>query len=240
MADEIKEVVETQPEKKQEEHIDSQPKTILGGKYKSVEELEKAYKEAEETLGKQGEELRQSREFATVVQPVLEAVRDDPSIFSLVDTKLRGNQNQSMQNNIQPEGKSSEELRNVASDLVTAKFEEKYGIDKLSAEEQRDLRGRIGDMVFRMSGQPMDKVDLRRLPDLLDNAYVLANKDKLIEKSKLEALVGARSVNEAAIGSLSSSSDNNEISLSPEEARVATKMGLTREQYLDGKKKSGR
>lgn len=215
---------------------------IVDGKFKTEAELAKAYKDLESKLGEQGEEIRQSREFATVVQPLLETIRDDPELFSSLEKKLqqKGQTSDAQTAKGNEKVANQDELRTTASDLILARFEEKHGIDRLPASERKELRQKIGDTIYDLTGKPLTSVDLRRLGAVLDNAYILANKDKLMEKSKLEALVSARGVEEAGIPSIPSSPGKAEETLTPEETRVAEKMGLTREQYLDGKKKSGR
>jgi len=215
---------------------------IVEGKYKNPEELAKGYKELEKKLGDQGVEVGQAREFIDQVKPILELVRDDPALFAAVDAKLKEKMSpkNSPQSDSQPD-KGQEENRTATSDLVIARFEEKYGIDKLPDEERKALRGRIGSEVLEMTGTSLDKVDLRRLNSVLEKAYILANKEENDKKTKLEAQIEAQANQEAGISSLRSSSPKTEeITLTPEEARVATKMGLTREQYLEGKKKSSR
>jgi len=214
---------------------------IVGGKFKTEDELAQAYKDLEGKLGTQGDELGQLREFANLTQPLLAVIQDDPELFKKIDEKLKG---QSDTSKSKPSGDekaiSQDEIRTTASDLVINRFEEKYGIDKLPTDEREKLRRAIGDEVRELTGAGFNAVDLRRLPAILEKAYILANKDKLIEKSKLEALVSAKGLEEAGIGSLPSSPGKGAETLTPEEAKVADKMGLTREQYLEGKKKSGK
>jgi hypothetical protein len=221
-----------EPEPKQEEKI--------LGKYKTQDELVEAYEKAEKKLGEQGDELRQGREFAQVVQPLLDEIRSDPELFKQLDEKLRskGQPTDSAKDETKGDEKTTtqDESRQAVSDLILAKFEEKHGIDKLSADERRTLRNKIGDVIHELTGKTFNGVDLRRLDGVLENAYILANKDSLIDKSKLEALSPAREVDEAGIPSVPSSPGKAETVLTSEEADIAGKIGLTREQYLEGKK----
>lgn len=223
--------VEEEPKKEE-----SAPKKKLLGKYESPEELETAYRDLESKLGQQSEEVRQSREFATVVQPLLDEIRSDPELFKQLDEKLRQKSQPTTPTSQALPTSDQGEMRNVALDLILARFEEKHSIDRMSPEERKTMRQSIGDTVFDLTGQPLNSVDLRRLSSVLDNAYILANKDKLIERSKLEALAQARDVEGAAFSSMPSSQGKSEETLTSEEATVAEKMGLTREQYLEGKK----
>jgi hypothetical protein len=226
----------------QKQTVEQEWNKIVEGKFKSSEELAKAYKELENKLGEQGVELGQSREFVETVKPILELVRDDPALFAAVDAKLK--QTMSPQNFQQVESqpnKSQEENKETLSNLVIANFEKEYGIDTLPETERRAMRAKIGTAISEMTGMPMNKVDLRRLEGTLKNAYVLANKDNLVEKTKLEALIEAQANEEAGISSLRSSAKNTEeITLTPEQARVAQKMGLTKDQYVEGLRKSSR
>lgn len=217
-------------------------KKITGDKFKSEDDLAKSYKELEERLGKQGDELNQAREFAQVVQPLLETIRDDPELFKTLDNKLRskGQPSDTSTNSDTSGKKTSQGEREAISDIILAGFEEKHGITALDPSEQKEVRNKMGSIIYEMTGQTISTLDLRRLNSVLDNAFILANKDKLLEKSKLEALISAKNNNEAGIPSISSSPGKSEEGLSPEEVRVAERMGLTREQYLEGKKKVSR
>jgi len=213
---------------------------LTEGKFKSEDELAKAYKELETMSGKQSEEVRQSREFEAVVRPLLVEIRADPELFKQLDERLRkGKPTEPLK---EPEAKGDEkvtdqdEMRTVASDLVLARFEERHGIDKLSPDKRSEMRQKIGDVIYDLTGKPFTGVDLRRLGGVLENAYILANKDTLIEKSKLEALASAQEVTDAGIPSVPSSPGVTEETLTSEEADVAGKLGLTREEYLAGKK----
>jgi len=245
MADEDKKPVETPPageDKKIEKPAElsqAEWKKIVGDKFKDENELAKSYKSLEEEKGRLSTELGQAREFSQTVQPLLEVIRDDPELFQALDKKLREKGQPKDMTKATPEerSESTKEVRSVATDLIISRFEESKGIDKLTAEEKKVAREKMGNVIAEMTGQALTDIDLRRLSTVLENAYTLANKDQLVEKSKLEALAKARGLDEASIGSLSSSQGKVEEALTPEESRVAERMGLTREQYLTSKKK---
>lgn len=216
------------PQKVVEDNSDSW-KGIVGDKYKTPEELAKAHKELETKLGSQSEEIRKTKEFAEIVNPILEEIRNDPELFDALDKKLRS---KDQPDNSQPKDSANDkvdDVRSVASDLILQRFEEKYGITKLPLEEQAALRGNIGDAITRLTGKSFNQVDLRQLSNVLEDAYIIANKDKLINK---EALVEAT----GSIPSIPTSSGTTEETLTSQEARVAEKLGLTRDQYISGKK----
>jgi hypothetical protein len=225
------------PKQEQVPDIGKKISEMTGGKYKNEDDLVTAYKDLEKKLGEQGEEVRQSREFAAVVQPLLDAVREDPALFKILDEKLRSKETPSTPNaDTKNNNTTQDEVRGTLIDTTIAQFESKYGINKLSADERKTLREKIANEVFEITGKTINEVDLRRLGNVLDKAFVLANKDNLVDKSKLDALISAQEGSEGEIPSLSSSPSKKDEALAPEEAKTAEKLGLTREQYLEGKK----
>jgi hypothetical protein len=236
MTDEIKDTsVKEEKIEEKKEPLETKEEAKIKSK---EDELNKSYKELEKKYKERESEVKQGREFAEVVQPILQIIRDDPELFSKIDTKLKGETKEEVKPG--EDNKQVNEVRNVAFDLVLAKFEEKHGINKLPKEEADEIRNNVGKIVEKLTRQKVDKVDLRHLGDILDDAYLLANKEKLIDNAKLEALLVAQGNQEGSFPSVPSSTGKTEESLTPEETKVATKMGLTREQYLEGKKKSGR
>ena len=213
-----------------------EPDKKLAGKYSSEEELVEAYKELEAKLGKQGEEIREARVFETAVQPLLEEIRNDPELLSQIEKKFSSKEQQDSPGKAETNVAVQDEMRMSQSDLILSRFEEKYGIDKLPAEERTEMRRKIGVEVSDLTGSGMKSVDLRRLPQVLEKAYVVANNEEIIKKSKLEALASAKEADEGVISQISSSPGKNETRLTPEEAKVADSLGLTRDQYVEGKK----
>jgi hypothetical protein len=223
---------ESAPQKEEWKSLVNKPE-----RFQTDKDLAKSYNDLETKLGDQSEEIRKAREFAELVNPLLEEIRNDPEVFNKLDEKLR----KKGQPNGQPETDAKktvdqDEVHGAASDLIRTKFEERHGIDKLSPEEQKIARKKIGEVIYDLTGTSFNDVDLRRLNGVLENAYILANKDKLIEQSKLEALASAKGAEEAGISSIPSSQEKGETTLTPEEAKTAERLGLTRDQYIEGKK----
>lgn len=215
---------EAQPQDKsneKEQAPEQQNKAFLEGKFKSEQEMEKSYKELEKKLGEQGEELKASREFATYVQPIIDLARSDAEVFAILDKKLRSKPSDTPQ-----EKSDQKELRGAASDLLLARFESERGINKLPSDEAAKVRRAIGVEVAELTGQQLADVDLRRLPKLLEKAYHLVN-----PKSQSEA-----EDEDGSMPSVPSSPGKSESTLSQEEAKVAQKLGLTKEEYLKSKK----
>jgi hypothetical protein len=215
-------------------------KQLTGGKFKTEAELAKSYKDLETKLGQNSEEIRRSKEFAELMNPLLEEIRNDPEVFNKLDEKLRkrGQPNETPADKTDTKGKvdSLDEVRNVTSEMIRVDFEGRHGISELSPDEQKDMRRKIGDTILRLTGQPFDKVDLRRLGGVLEDAWFLANKDQLVDKSKLESLAATRGVDEASISAIPSSGKKGETNLTPEQAKAAAKLGLSRDQYIAGMK----
>lgn len=209
---------------------------LTGGKFKSAEDLAKAYRELEKKLGEQGEEIKNSRQFAALVQPLLEEIKNDPQLFSELDSRLQ-RKTQFPDTKSQPkdkESKTQDETRNVLLDMQISRFEEKFGISKMDPEARAELRSKIGNKVLELTGKPFNSVDLQKLPKVLENAYALV-KGKVADKSSPDVR-SAEAGDEGGIPSVPSSTGKTEETLSPEAAEIAEKLGLTRKQYLEGQR----
>lgn len=214
--------------------------TLTNNQFKSPEDLAKSYKELEKKFGEQSDEVRQAREFTEIVKPVLEEIRNDPEIFEKLDEKLRSKNSPVKETNNKKtttvKEEETEEVRDVARELVMERFESKIGLKNLSKEDQKQVREQIGQAIIDNTGSNFNQISLKRLSTVLDNAYTLA-KAKMGEQEvkKLDALISASG--EGAISTIPSSGGKAESTLSSEEAKIADKLGLSREQYLKGKKK---
>ena len=219
---------------KKESEPDKTLEKIAGGKFKSAEDLAKAYSELEKKLGEQGGELKQAREFATIVQPMLELARNDKEVFDLIDKKLQAEPNKDSKKDGQANTIDSES-RDVLSDIILESFETKHDFKKMDKEKARELRNQIGKELAEITGGlTYKKVGLKQLPTVLEKAFTLAT----YKSGKTsEASASATGIEDASIPSVPSSPGKSEKTLTPEETKVAEKMGLTNEQYLEGKKK---
>ena len=235
MADDITKIAPSEGEKETQTKPNEKPedwKTIVGDKYKTEAELAKAYKDLESKYGQQSDDVRKGREFAETVAPVLEIIKNDPDAFKLIDEKLRNaNTPEKGKDKTKKQEKKDDELRQVASDILIKNFEAKHGFNDLSPEDAKTLRNKMGSLVVEMTGQSISDVDLRRLDSALNNAYVLATQsDKHTDQD------GEETEPNGAISSMPSSKGKGETKLTSEERTVASKLGLTAEQYLSGKK----
>lgn len=237
MAEEIKEekapVATATDTANKEKGLDKSVDELTDGKYKTVEALAKAYTESEKLIGTQSEEVKQVREFMSVAQPVFDVIKDDPTLFKAIDEKLRKDTPKDV--DAKDKTTNQEEVVSATRDVLRMRFEEQHNFSKLSADEQKKLRSAIGNEIFELTGKDINGIDLRRLSPVLEKAYVLA-KNGITDKSTQEALAEADKP-DASISSIPSSGGKSEGVLTPEEAKVAERLGVTREQYLSKKQK---
>lgn len=147
----------------------------------------------------------------------------------------------------QPVGNSDERLSQI--NLISEGFESKAGIDKLPADKQKEVRGKIGTMIKNMLDpkdnktlpQVFEEVSLVKLPWYFDQAWKLINRDNDItsarEAGKTEVL-SQYSEQTGQIGSMVGGSvPIDEVTLTPSEKKAALHMGQSEEEYLKYKKK---
>jgi hypothetical protein len=227
MAEDTKKVTpdKTQQGKQpQDESVDSEWQDIVEGKYKSPTEVAKAYKELESKYGEQSKEVAQAREFMQVVYPILDEIKNDPELFKALEKKLQPKKDEDPKD----EKPQDEETKDTLRELTIAQFEKKHGLNKLSPEERNTIRRNIGDAMYELTGQKLKNVDLRNLSKNLENAYIIVK-----AKSKSS---GSESEDRGSMSSVPGSPGKGDKALNKEEADIADKLGLTREQYLEGKK----
>ena len=212
---------------------------IVNNKFKSPSDVAKAYLQLEEKLGEQSTEVAKAREVMDVMYPIMKEIQDDPELFKTLEKKLNKQSSPEKPAEDKADSKSEssipDDVRSVTSDLILAKFEEKHGIDKLEPDAASKMRQEIGIAIKELTGTKLSGVDLRRLSSVLENAYIIAKyKSKSADSGEAEA------EDRASISSIPAKAGKSETVLTPDEATVAQKMGLTREQYLEGKKSAGK
>ncbi|MCK9370328.1 hypothetical protein M0R04_10510 [Candidatus Dojkabacteria bacterium] len=216
--------------------LKKQLKDLTGGKFDTPEELAKAYKELETKLGEQSNEIKSVREFMSVAEPVFEVIKGDENLFKTIDEKLRSPEVDSDKKaDAKDKVIDQEEVKSTTRDMLRMQFESRHNFSKLPADEQRKLRNLLGKEILELTGTDFEHTDLRRLNPVLEKAYTLV-KSGITDKSTQEALAEVEKADEGTISSLPSSGGKTEKVLSEKEASVADKLGLTREQYLSGKK----
>ena len=210
------------------------PKNLEG---KTPDEILKMYSEAERKIGEMSAEVKAARDKEAKYQPILDTIWENQEIFNALDQAL---QNKSKPKEDKPQGQSTaqDETRAATEGLIISRFEDRYGINKMTDNERVELKQKIGQEVFDISGVSLSQVPLARLENILEKAYILANKDKLREAGKLEGIAEANANNAGAFGALPSSESKTEtVTLSPKEREAAIKLGIGVEKYLEQKKK---
>jgi len=216
------------------------------GKFQSHEEAEKAYKELEKKLGQQSEEVGQARKeldetrkYQMAVAPYVQLLDTDENLRKDVFKKL----------NIPTDDVSTPVDTKIIRDTVQkevapyvyyqrgeifSKFEQKYGIDQLEEDPRKEMKGKIGDVLKEYYPGGIETIPNHRLGKFLEDAYVLANKDLLIEQGKLEGRVAERELTAGAIGSMASGeAKTSEITLTPAQREVAEKAKLSEKEYAE-------
>lgn len=194
---------------------------------------------------------KEYQEYRNKVDPVLETIYLNGEILDNVTKKHRERLGQSTPNptpsnsNPNPVPVVDTDARNSQINLITEKFEEKVGIDKLSAEKKQELRGMVGSMIKEMLDpkgnktitQVFEEVSLTKLPWYYEKAYDLVTKDSQFQTRIEQEKVKWENEQRGVIGGAPSSSiDVEQITLSPEERKAALHMNVSEADYLARKK----
>ena len=244
--EEIKETPQA-PEQKSEE------KVLVGG-FKTVAELETAYKDLESKLGTQGDELGQLRDFQNQAYPVIDAVYGDQNLLKEVRQAVEskygvGNSDQAVPKDqaeingkivdkppVKPDVRVSEHelfLRQIAIN----NFKTRYGLDKLPEAEYQPVEEALITTMSRWV-QPGTKVPIDKVETYLEDAWKIVKGDKLVEEKVLETITKDRVNQQATVGSMSSgSTETEEVQLSEADRQFAEKLHVPLERVKQYKKR---
>jgi len=216
---------------------------------KGTEELVKMYSELEKKLGEQSSEVSESRKFREQMDVVLQAIWADKNIYDNIDKKIcemRGVPSETPKelSTQQPVSSVDLDTRRAMENQIISDFERKYGMDQLQPDKKREMNVKIGNALARLAdpggkktyAEILESISLQNLPSFLGDSYLIANKDDLVEKAKLEALTQRRETEGAAIGSIPSSSGTSSTELTPAEREAAEKLKIAPDKYLERKK----
>jgi len=221
---------------------------------KSVEELTKAYQNLEKKLGEQSAEVKEARQIKKDSEILLSSIYSDPTRYKQVVDWMKdylGGKTETPKGGEEAKTGSTPEATPQADDTRRAlqnqmlvDFYRKHGLDKLPDDERKSEQGKLAtafaDILDPGGTKPvqqlLNSVPLDRLPKFLEGAYVLANVDKLAGQGK--GLLTAEENRQASIGSLSAASGTGgeSTTLTPEERAVASRMGISAEDYIKAKK----
>ena len=215
---------------------------------KSVEDVAKMHSELEKKLGESSQEVGKLRDFKEKMDVVLNVLGQDPTLYNQVDNAVRkyqGLATEPVETNQQPTLPVRDDTRRAVESQIIDEFERKYGINALPADKKKEQHQKIGASLAELLDpggnktvqQIIGDVPLDRLNRYLDHAYLLANRDQLVETAKLEALTKNREAEYGAIGGIPASGGTlSDITLTPAEREVARKQGIPEEKYLERKK----
>jgi len=259
MAEAKKEAEEAKTEETQETPQapeQSKEEKLLAGKYKSVDELESAYSEAQKSLGTLKDEVGQLRDFQNQAYPVIDVVYGDQelmkSVRQAVESKYGvGNSDQAVPQN-QPEAKEngrSEDQSSLRPDprvseqelflrqIAINNFKTRYGLDKLPDGEYKQVEDALVDTMSRWVS-PGTKVPIDKVEPLLEDAWKIVKGEKLVEEKVLETVTKDRANQQATVGSMSSgSTEAEEVQLSEADRQFAEKLQVPLERVKQYKKR---
>ena len=225
---------------------------------KSPEEIVKMYLDLERSFHQRDKEIEEWKKFGENSAPVWRAILRNPDLYKAIEeevakeagvlpsqqttTSAKKGSQETKKGQVQISEKPSE-ADDVLRNQIIEQFEDRVGISKLSRDKQRELREQLATLMAEKrllrQGETLATVSLRDLPEILDTAWKLYNVDRLKEEGKLEGLASALVEKQASIGSLPSSEKKEPAlpELSEEEKKVASRMGLSEEDYAKMKQR---
>lgn len=228
------------PAVSQKEEAFTVPKKFEG---KPIEEVVKAYLEAEKKLSEVSTRASKAEEYEKTLQQWTQLgriIEGNTALYKAVEEEVRkvsGN----------TETKTPQDDTKVAmQDIIINDFEKNYGLDTLSAEKRQVIHRRIGEEVaglYDPTGKTKYYDAVREIPTsklrtYLDKAYKLATIDDAEERGRLEGMLQVRQNSEASMGSMSASSgQSGGVELTEAERATAKKMGIAEKDYATMKQK---
>lgn len=210
-----------------------------------------------ERIGKLETELKDANEFREKTTPLLETLWADQELLGKMteahNRRLGKGQPPTPpadpSKQTPPTDPATQEIRTSQIHSIQEKFEQKVGIDKLSPDDQKTMRGLVGQMLKEMVDpkgnktmeQVFNEVSLVKLPWYLEQAHRLINRDadlkRANEEGKNAVLAQYDGGATGVIGSVPGGSvPIDEVTLTPAEMRAADNMGVPHDVYLKNKK----
>lgn len=208
--------------------------------FKEQDAVWKSYRESERKITEQAEQLKTAQKFEAEVAPILNAIWEDEELLNAVRGKMTGEKPdkpvKKEGDKEQPTPQHDAEARAVLQTQILSSFEESKGIDKLDEESRKQVRAIIGQELVKWLPNQRE-VPLNRFKDLLEDAFIIAEK----KNEKIASLVktSSQSSDEGAFPSATSggSTSKDKIVLTADQKKVASRMGLSEEDYAEGLKK---
>lgn len=245
--------ITTDPSKSGEgESTDDLPEQFKG---KSASDIAKSYLELQKTMGKQADEVGQTRQEIANAKKALsdwealgQIIEKDPVLFNQLEAQITLAGRSPSQNQDPALSKILQEVsdtRLATQGQIFEKFEGKYGIDRLKTDDKKGLQSKVGNELHDLLdpkhsknfNQVLASIPLDQLPMYLEKAYHLATRDDEKERSRMQGMIQARQNSDATFSSMPSSSiRQSDNTLSPEEKKVAKRLGIGEDKYLKQKK----
>lgn len=209
-------------------------------KGKSTEDIATMYLELEKKFGEHSKEVENARQFLQEKAFLDQLLSEDEQLYKTLEQAISKKVGKQTTDDKSPKSDPVlTDLRRSEENRAIGEFQKQFGIDKLDSDKKKEMMQNISKELAEMLdpggnktiGQIISEISLSKLPKYLENAYWIANKEKLIDR-------GSISDDISSIGSISSSSvfNSNKDSLSEEEKKIAEKLGVKPEKYLERKK----
>ena len=206
-------------------------------------------------VGSYETENKTLKEYQQQVDPVLQTIWNDPQLKKQVELahrkRLEGtveveeDKGKVTKENGQQPNAAVTDTKNAMIRQIVDNFSVKHGIDKLEGDTKKDMNTKVGAMLQELLdpmgnknlAEIMQTVSLTKLPEYLDHAYYLANKETIVKAAKEEGKKEAVAVEQGIVGSFAATSIETEnITLSEKERKTAKGLGISEEKYLARKK----
>lgn len=211
--------------------------------FKTKEDVYKSWSEANQKISEQGEKLKNFQIFQDNVVPVLDVVLGDEEILGKVKGKMDPNAVKPASAPLNNTPTEDPDTKKYLIDDVVHSFETKYGIDKLDAETQKDIKAKIGaelkqfTTVVGPDGKERQEIKVSSLAKQLEKSFLLVTG----QDEKLKSVFTPKDDTLGDYGSMPSQSSgldkDGNIKLSPEQEKAAERMPGGREAYIRGLKK---
>lgn len=227
--------------------------TAGDGTFKSEEEFVSSYKEAQKKISENSIKIKEAEKYINDVVPVLQAIHADPELYKAVEARLMGKSTTPTDSKNDPKDSGDKgngdqgtdrpsqtdlkvnEVETALRTKAISEFENSVGISNLKEDEAKQVREKLGqtlnDWGWSIKSIPLNVFDSR-----MSQAYQLAFPEKFAETEKLRAAARTFNNMNASTGPMPSGSSANSISLTENERKVASKLGMTEEEYSKSKK----
>ncbi len=226
-----------------EAHSQELPENFRG---KSAVEIANMYQNLEKKMGEQSKEIGDIRKLKGDMDQVLQVLWKNPELFSQVERELLRSQGHELpevrdpksERGAEPKKDGNEDIRSEAQTRVISSFEQKFKIQELPADRRKQLNKQIATEFAELRdpngnkpvSQLIKETPVDQLEKFLEKAYWLAVKESFVERGT--------SIDMASIGSLGAGGGKPDTShgLSDREAQIASKLGVSPEEYAKNKK----